>query len=268
MMTDKKHAELIETYFDQHAQSWHDYYQNLSSLVNMVLIDRKNIALAFLDGRLPQGARVLDAGCGAGIAAIELARKGHSVEGVDIAEKMIAIAGNNLANSGLPGGRCSFRVGNVLEEPAPSEGERFDCVLALGFIQYQQDETASLKKLAGLLKPGGLLVVSGPVKAKLTQYFGVLNFLERKAGPVPGHELLETISVNDYSPGRFRKLLEGSGFTFLQFRGHGFTGFKFLAPRMKLRSQVRLHRLFTRLARILPIQPYANDLVVLARKLG
>lgn len=268
-MSEKKHAHLIAEYFDEHAQSWHDYYQRASSIVHMSLIDRKNIALGLLDGRLEPGADLLDAGCGAGLQALELAGKGFTVHGVDISEKMIRIAEQNLAASGVPPERCSFRVGNVLAEAPPAEGSRFDAVLALGFLQYQVDEGAALKVLRANLKPGGLLVISGPTKVKLTDFFGWFKPAGRGAAAKsdPQARLLHTISVNAYSFTRFRQLLQPAGFDIVARRGHGFTNFRYFGRRLGFRRQVRLHRLLTRLADLLPpLQGYANDIVVLARR--
>ena len=43
-----------------------------------------------MDSLLGGSGRVLDAGCGTGRVAIELARRGHSVAGVDIDDEMIS----------------------------------------------------------------------------------------------------------------------------------------------------------------------------------
>ncbi len=270
-MTTENHNQLIQKYFDTHAQSWQDYYQGVTDIVDMILIDRKNIAVAFLGGRLPAGARILDAGCGAGLTALELAQKGFRVQGVDIAPNMIALAGQNLAASGLPENACSFRLGNVLVEPEPAEDAKFDCVLALGFLQYQADEHAALAKLNGLLKPGGLLVISGPMQTKLSNYFGLptlLRSLKRRLTrqPQPQPDLLHQISIHYYTVRRFKALIREAGFRFIEYEGHGYIHFEWIDWRLNLDQRIRLHRFFTRLSRVLPIQRYANDIVVTARK--
>ncbi|NIV98763.1 hypothetical protein GWN26_06280, partial [Candidatus Saccharibacteria bacterium] len=64
-----EHTDLVQQYFDNNAQSWHDYYQSEQSLTNMILQDRMHIGLSFLTKYLPpkQGLKVLDAGCGSGL---------------------------------------------------------------------------------------------------------------------------------------------------------------------------------------------------------
>jgi 2-polyprenyl-3-methyl-5-hydroxy-6-metoxy-1,4-benzoquinol methylase len=47
---------------------------------------------AYVAALVPAGARVLDAGCGTGRVAIELARRGYEVVGVDSDASMLAVA--------------------------------------------------------------------------------------------------------------------------------------------------------------------------------
>jgi 2-polyprenyl-6-hydroxyphenyl methylase/3-demethylubiquinone-9 3-methyltransferase len=101
------------------------------------------------------GLRVLDVGCGAGLAAEALARKGFQVLGIDAAPDAIAAAAAHASGLGLP---LSYRV--AAPEDLAAEGVRFPVITALEVIEHVAAPEAFLKTLAALLEPGGLLVLS------------------------------------------------------------------------------------------------------------
>jgi len=98
-------------------------------------------------GRLPddlRGARVLDAGCGTGMASAELAARGADVLAIDLSPKLIEVAAARLP-AGLPG-RVTFAAGDMLD---PALG-RFDAVIAMDSLLYydRPDLVAALEGLA------------------------------------------------------------------------------------------------------------------------
>lgn len=99
--------------------------------------------------------RVLDIGCGAGLAAEALAALGHDVLGLDAAEDAVAAAEAHAEGRGL---RLAYRAGTA--EALRDEGARFPVVTALEVIEHVADPAAFLQLLAGLIEPGGLLFVS------------------------------------------------------------------------------------------------------------
>ncbi|WP_239451653.1 bifunctional 2-polyprenyl-6-hydroxyphenol methylase/3-demethylubiquinol 3-O-methyltransferase UbiG [Elioraea rosea] len=102
-----------------------------------------------------QGARLLDVGCGAGLASEEFARRGAAVTGIDAAPEAIAVARAHAAASGLA---IEYRV--APPETLADESLAFDVVTALEVIEHVADRGAFLASLATLLRPGGLLVLS------------------------------------------------------------------------------------------------------------
>jgi 2-polyprenyl-6-hydroxyphenyl methylase / 3-demethylubiquinone-9 3-methyltransferase len=103
----------------------------------------------------PAGVRLLDVGCGAGLAAEALARRGLDVLGLDAAAETIAAAEAHAAGQGLP---LTYRVG--APEDLLAEGERFPVITALEVIEHVPDPAAFMPTLAGLLEPGGLVFLS------------------------------------------------------------------------------------------------------------
>ncbi|HTC11052.1 MAG TPA: bifunctional 2-polyprenyl-6-hydroxyphenol methylase/3-demethylubiquinol 3-O-methyltransferase UbiG [Acetobacteraceae bacterium] len=101
------------------------------------------------------GRRLLDVGCGAGLAAEALARAGFDVLGLDAAPAPIAAAVAHADGQGLP---LTYRVG--VAEDLLAEGRRFPVVTALEVVEHVPDPAGFLRTLAGLLEPGGLLLMS------------------------------------------------------------------------------------------------------------
>ncbi len=102
-----------------------------------------------------RGGRVLDLGCGSGVLAGLLARRGYRVTGVDISAAMIA-----RARARVPGVR--FHRGSFLDVPFPSS----DAVVSVGeCLNYLHDRRMRRGGIARIcrkawkaLRPGGLIL--------------------------------------------------------------------------------------------------------------
>ncbi len=107
---------------------------------------------------LPEGARVLDVGCGPGWTSVFLARMGYFVTGFDLAPDMITLAERRAAREGVSE-QCNFRV-------ADSEqfdfAEEFDAVVVYDTLHHTQNEQAVLENCLRALKLNGKLVLAEP----------------------------------------------------------------------------------------------------------
>lgn len=110
-----------------------------------------------LDGR-----RAADVGCGAGLLAEPLARLGAAMTGIDAAPENIAVAKLHAAKQGLT---IDYRAGGV----EALAGETFDLVTSMEVIEHVADPAAFVAQLAGLLAPGGIMILSTPNRTPLSK---------------------------------------------------------------------------------------------------
>ena len=105
------------------------------------------------------GGSVLDAGCGTGRVAIELARRGHAVTGVDSDPNMLDAA--RAKDSSIP-----WLLADLAELDAHVD-QFFDLVLLAGNVMLfleRGSEARVLQQLADRLAPNGLLVAGFSIR--------------------------------------------------------------------------------------------------------
>lgn len=98
--------------------------------------------------------RVLDVGCGDGEFALELARRGAIVTGIDASAAMIDAA---RARAKQHNADVTFQV--AMAEHLPFPTERFDVVTAVTILCFVEDAAPAFREIAGVLRPGGRLVI-------------------------------------------------------------------------------------------------------------
>ena len=115
---------------------------------------------SFVADAVPPGSRVLDAGCGTGRVAIELARRGYDVVGVDLDPSMLSVARDTA-----PALRW---VEADLATAEPPDGP-YDAVVLAGNVMIflaPGTEPDVVRHVVGALRPGGLLVAGFTVEVK------------------------------------------------------------------------------------------------------
>lgn len=126
-----------------------------------LLVDRPvrkecaGIAAWLVDRGVLPGAPLLDAGCGTGRYAIELARRGYDVHGLDLSPELIELATGANASSA---GRVSFAVGDISALPSA----RYAGILCRGVLNDVIDDDAReaiFAAFAAALTPGGVLIL-------------------------------------------------------------------------------------------------------------
>lgn len=99
-----------------------------------------------------QGQRVLDVGCGGGILADAMARKGANVLGIDLAVKALKVAQLHAIQAQTKGVEYQEISAEALATEQPAT---FDIVTCMEMLEHVPDPSSIVKACAALVKPGG-----------------------------------------------------------------------------------------------------------------
>ncbi len=144
-------AELAK--FSELAHRWWDLESEFRPLheINPLRLD-------WIDGISPIGNKsVLDVGCGGGILADSMARKGAEVLGIDLADKALKVAQLHALEASTRG--VKYRSVSV-EALAAEQPESFDVVTCMEMLEHVPDAASVVKACATLVKPGGWVFFS------------------------------------------------------------------------------------------------------------
>lgn len=144
-------AEL--TKFSSLAHRWWDVDGEFGPLhaINPLRLD-------WIDGISPlKGQRVLDVGCGGGILADAMARKGADVLGIDLAEKSLKVAQLHALEAGTS--QITYRL-VAAEALAAEMPDQFDVVTCMEMLEHVPDPASVVQACARLAKPGGWVFFS------------------------------------------------------------------------------------------------------------
>jgi len=109
------------------------------------------------DTRYPEGARVLEAGCGVGAQTITLARNSQGAQfiSVDISAASLAAAAHATHAAGI--GNVAFIEADIAN--LPFEAASFDHIFVCFVLEHLPQPAAALQTLSRLLRPGGTVTV-------------------------------------------------------------------------------------------------------------
>ncbi|MBT8059566.1 MAG: bifunctional 2-polyprenyl-6-hydroxyphenol methylase/3-demethylubiquinol 3-O-methyltransferase UbiG [Gammaproteobacteria bacterium] len=117
------------------------------------------------------GADVVDVGCGGGILAESLARKGARVTGIDVAPRVLATARLHLHESGL---EVDYRETTVEDLADEAEGT-FDVVTCMEMLEHVPEPDSVIRSCRRLLKPGGHAFFSTLNRTPLAFALGIVG---------------------------------------------------------------------------------------------
>ncbi len=129
------------------------------------------------------GKRVVDVGCGGGILAESMARRGAQVTGIDLSERPLSVARLHLLESEE---RLALEYRLIaVEELAAEQPASFDVVTCMEMLEHVPDPASVVRACANLVKPGGqvfLSTINRNPKAYVHAVIGaeyILNLLPR-----------------------------------------------------------------------------------------
>jgi 2-polyprenyl-3-methyl-5-hydroxy-6-metoxy-1,4-benzoquinol methylase len=272
---DDRHLIRVETQFNRFDKQWQELYDKPWRVNDLVIKNRKDFSLDFLYRHVKPGASILDAGCGAGVVTLELAKNGFLVHGTDIAPKMIKRAQRLFFENDIDPSRYGFSVGEITESNLAENS--FDGIIALGFLEYQPDEPKVLAFLHKLLRPGGLLVITIPINIRISGLLGlgkIYGAAKRRIKTLVARgedwrKPAAGLSINAHSFSGFKKLVQRAGFTLIDYKRHGYANFwplQSVEASKQYKIELFLHNHLTQIAKFLPIDRFANELIVVAKK--
>lgn len=174
------------------------------------------LRLAWINGLAPlAGKRVLDVGCGGGILADSMARRGADVLGIDLATKALRVAQLHAMEAATP--NVDYREVSV-EGLADEQPAAFDIVTCMEMLEHVPDPGSVVRACAALCKPGGWVffsTINRNAKAFLNAVVGaeyVLNLLPRGT-----HEYVKFIR-----PSELASSCRAAGLDWLEVQGLGY----------------------------------------------
>ncbi|NVM46589.1 MAG: methyltransferase domain-containing protein [Candidatus Lokiarchaeota archaeon] len=155
-------SKLVEQGYNRIAE---DYYSHRN-------LSKFNNELEEFASLLPKNAHTLDVGCGAGIPTAKfLTERGIKVTGIDLSDKMLNLARDNVPNAKF------VKMDMIKLEFNENTFDGIISVFAL-FHVPKENHYDVFKKFFEILKPGGILMINSGVSESegTSRFFGVPMF--------------------------------------------------------------------------------------------
>jgi ubiquinone/menaquinone biosynthesis C-methylase UbiE len=168
---------LLNAYFHEEASFWDEIYKG-RGVTEIIHQERLRVILTLADkfGRAKKGP-LLDVGCGAGLAAVELARRGHAVQALDSVLEMVRLTRTRATKKGLDS-LVKCELGDV--QALPFADQTFSMVIAAGVLPWLPSIEGAVHEMCRVLEPGGHLIVS------VNNRWGLSWFLDPLTNPLLG----------------------------------------------------------------------------------
>ena len=205
-------AELAK--FSELAHRWWDPESEFRPLHQI-----NPLRLSWIDTLVPlQGLKVVDVGCGGGILADAMARKGAEVLGIDLATKSLKVAQLHALEAQTAGVQYREIIAEAL---AAEQAGFYDVVTCMEMLEHVPDPAAVVQACADLTKPGGWVFFSTLNRNPKSFVFAILgaeyilNLL-----PKGTHEYARMIK-----PSELADWLRAQGLNLVQMKGMSYNPF-------------------------------------------
>lgn len=153
--------------------------------------------VTLLEGYLTKKTNVLDIGCGVGTIDFFMSGKVKKITGIDVSETSIATAKLNRKALNLSKD-ISFSQMNF---PTDTPLGEYNLIICSEVLEHLQDDNLAVKKIYNLLKSGGRIIISVPLKTAPLYELGLLKKFDKRVG-----------HLRRYFPEELVTLLEKEGF--------------------------------------------------------
>ena len=173
------------------ARNWANLMEKMSLPIYHVVFDRTNVG---------RGTRLLDIGCGTGLAAQLAAQLGAHVTGLDASEAELVIASERVPHG-------DFRCGDI--EALPYADVSFDVVTGFNALQFADDPLRALREAKRVVKPGGSIAMVAWGRGEDCEFATTLKAVMACLPPPTG-------AVGTFAlawPGKLEALMEQAGLT-------------------------------------------------------
>ncbi len=183
------------------------WYAKVRSSGSQIEEYRKQAAL--LTEGLPAGAKVLEVAPGPGYLAVEIARLGFQVTGLDISRTFVQIGSEHASQAGVS---VDFRQGDAAV--MPFEADSFDLIVCQAAFKNFVYPASALDEMYRVLRTGGKAVIQdmsseashADINLEVQKmHLGWWSTFSTKA-------TLEMLKRRAYSPARFERLAAESPF--------------------------------------------------------
>jgi 2-polyprenyl-6-hydroxyphenyl methylase/3-demethylubiquinone-9 3-methyltransferase len=168
MQNSKVNADSTElAKFERNAHRWWDTQGEFKPLH-----DINPLRLDYIDRRARlKGKQVLDVGCGGGILAEGMTRKGARVTGIDLGDAALTAARSHATESGL-----AIEYRNIpVEELAAAQPGSFDVVTCMEMLEHVPDPATAIFACTRVAKPGGHVFFSTINRSPKSFLFAILG---------------------------------------------------------------------------------------------
>jgi ubiquinone/menaquinone biosynthesis C-methylase UbiE len=151
------HQRRVDRYFKSAAKQWDEIYE-LDTVYARIHQERGRIVLSMSENvAVPVEARVLEIGCGAGLATVALAERGYAVEAVDTVRDMLLTTKARAARAAVA---HRIKVIQASADHLPYADNQFNLVLAIGVLPWLACIRTAMMEFIRVIRPGGCLIVN------------------------------------------------------------------------------------------------------------
>jgi len=174
-----KTMQLSNTFWDKRSKRYDkDIKKKYYSLYEKIIDSTRSL--------LTNSDVVLDFACGTGEISLNIAPHVQQVLGIDISEKMIALANKKARERQID--NISFSQIDIFDQRL--ESNSFSAILAFHIFHLVDDAPKVLTRLNDLLAPGGLLISQTPCLGERGWFFRSMISLAQKLNQVL-HQLMQ-----------------------------------------------------------------------------